>query len=164
MREEAKKKAKQSRRRREETQPNNNNNDNNNNSKLSALVALVARLPFSNSFPRFSLTSYLSVVVLHLSFGPCMRVQGELNQLTLGANKLTCKHFTATAVASLSLPPLPLSPYSLQSFPTRFLLLKCNLAMPQIFLSLVFQVCRCVCVGVRGCACSVCVYVFVCGN
>lgn len=112
QRESKKKGAKQSRRRREETQPNNKNK---NNSKHSALVARVARLPFSNSFPRFSLTSYLSVVVLHLSFGPCMRVQGELNQLTLGANKLTCKHFTAKAVASLSHLPLPTD--SLQSFP-----------------------------------------------
>lgn len=56
---------------------------------------------------------------------------------------------------SLSLPPSHrLSP----EFPTRSLLLKCNLAMPQIFSSLVFQVFRCVCVGVpvvfvRVCMC-----------
>lgn len=46
---------------------------------------------------------------------------------------------------SLSPPPSHrLSP----EFPTRSLLLKCNLAMPQIFSSLVFQVFRCVCVWV----------------
>lgn len=107
-------------------------------------------------FSTFSLTSYLSVVVLHLSFGPCMRVQGELNQLTLGANKLTCKHFTATAVASLSHLPLPPTlsrvSHSFSAFEVQFS------DATDFFLACFSSISVCVC----GCACSVCACV--CGN
>lgn len=157
QRESKKKGAKQSRRRREETQPNNNNNSKH--SALVALVARVARLPFSNSFPRFSLTSYLSVVVLHLSFGPCMRVQGELNQLTLGANKLTCKHFTATAVASLCLSLTSPFPTTLSRVSHSFSAFEVQFSdATDFFLACFSSISVCVC----GCACSVCACV--CSN
>lgn len=133
--------------------------------QLKAFSSGCSRCSFAvfQQFSTFSLTSYLSVVVLHLSFGPCMRVQGELNQLTLGANKLTCKHFTATAVASLFLSLSLTSPFpstlsrvshSFSAFEVQFS------DATDFFLACFSSISVCVCVGVPVVGVRVCMCVW----